>query len=148
MIRRPPRSTLFPYTTLFRFVLAEPRLHDVSEDSFVNLIRIEACAANGFRHGFAAKFRRGKSGEATLKFSNWRSDGGQDDGGFDTHGEPPAEQRASLYRDARKEAAAGKTPEAEYSAPGSHANLRGPRPYLPRSEEHTAEIQPPCEHVC
>src|SRR2546427_3660270 len=28
MIRRPPRSTLFPYTTLFRSDLA-PRLHDV-----------------------------------------------------------------------------------------------------------------------
>src|SRR5258705_10331769 len=25
MIRRPPRSTLFPYTTLFRSLLAEPR---------------------------------------------------------------------------------------------------------------------------
>src|SRR3712207_8718437 len=25
MIRRPPRSTLFPYTTLFRSVAAEPR---------------------------------------------------------------------------------------------------------------------------
>src|SRR3712207_7740412 len=25
MIRRPPRSTLFPYTTLFRSVLAQPR---------------------------------------------------------------------------------------------------------------------------
>src|SRR2546428_10343020 len=30
MIRRPPRSTLFPYTTLFRshhFVLPEPKVH-------------------------------------------------------------------------------------------------------------------------
>src|SRR5258707_12536344 len=27
MIRRPPRSTLFPYTTLFRSVLAHPRRH-------------------------------------------------------------------------------------------------------------------------
>src|SRR5687768_17767440 len=31
MIRRPPRSTLFPYTTLFRSVLAErPRDHDAA----------------------------------------------------------------------------------------------------------------------
>src|SRR2546430_4942708 len=35
MIRRPPRSTLFPYTTLFRSLLAqfgrrEPRVHDPS----------------------------------------------------------------------------------------------------------------------
>src|SRR5258708_23587608 len=27
MIRRPPRSTLFPYTTLFRSVAVEPHLH-------------------------------------------------------------------------------------------------------------------------
>src|SRR3712207_8621147 len=27
MIRRPPRSTLFPYTTLFRSVLAAPAAH-------------------------------------------------------------------------------------------------------------------------
>src|SRR3712207_7924499 len=30
MIRRPPRSTLFPYTTLFRSVRAAPGLHGVS----------------------------------------------------------------------------------------------------------------------
>src|SRR2546427_4718085 len=30
MIRRPPRSTLFPYTTLFRSALARP-LHGVAE---------------------------------------------------------------------------------------------------------------------
>src|SRR2546430_11355973 len=29
MIRRPPRSTLFPYTTLFRSVLAEPALTNI-----------------------------------------------------------------------------------------------------------------------
>src|SRR2546425_9701517 len=28
MIRRPPRSTLFPYTTLFRFVLANSRPYE------------------------------------------------------------------------------------------------------------------------
>src|SRR2546430_13568342 len=27
MIRRPPRSTLFPYTTLFRSLLVQPRQH-------------------------------------------------------------------------------------------------------------------------
>src|SRR2546422_2356249 len=36
MIRRPPRSTLFPYTTLFRSLDAEhgPRLAGVSTDAF------------------------------------------------------------------------------------------------------------------
>src|SRR5436853_5996940 len=31
MIRRPPRSTLFPYTTLFRSELTEERLHVCGE---------------------------------------------------------------------------------------------------------------------
>src|SRR2546430_4607604 len=31
MIRRPPRSTLFPYTTLFRSLLIEDNLEDVSK---------------------------------------------------------------------------------------------------------------------
>src|SRR5260221_3896719 len=37
MIRRPPRSTLFPYTTLFRSVLAELRIVGQMNDS--NLFR-------------------------------------------------------------------------------------------------------------
>src|ERR1035438_2918732 len=32
MIRRPPRSTLFPYTTLFRSVEGKDRIHIASED--------------------------------------------------------------------------------------------------------------------
>src|SRR2546427_2881572 len=32
MIRRPPRSTLFPYTTLFRSVLADGGDHDHDDD--------------------------------------------------------------------------------------------------------------------
>src|SRR2546422_2993309 len=36
MIRRPPRSTLFPYTTLFR------SLHDVAEDTGVTLNEVQA----------------------------------------------------------------------------------------------------------
>src|SRR5216684_2392208 len=46
------------------------------------------------------------------------SSGAENDGSFDTHGEPPEERQTSLYRDARKEAAAvGKTAGAEQSAP-------------------------------
>src|SRR3712207_8886231 len=35
MIRRPPRSTLFPYTTLFRSTLV-PLLHDLLQDQGVD----------------------------------------------------------------------------------------------------------------
>src|SRR3712207_8978634 len=38
MIRRPPRSTLFPYTTLFRSVDEMPEVHGVTDE-----------AAEGFR---------------------------------------------------------------------------------------------------
>src|SRR2546429_5275381 len=49
MIRRPPRSTLFPYTTLFRSNGVSPRAiltYKVNEDTQVNLQ-----AARGFRLG-------------------------------------------------------------------------------------------------
>src|SRR3712207_8968478 len=35
MIRRPPRSTLFPYTTLFRSLLLLQRLADLAEELLV-----------------------------------------------------------------------------------------------------------------
>src|SRR3712207_8132766 len=45
MIRRPPRSTLFPYTTLFRsHVLGERRRHDVGR-----LVGLPLLAAHGDR---------------------------------------------------------------------------------------------------
>src|SRR3712207_8227303 len=64
MIRRPPRSTLFPYTTLFRSIFA-PALADVcagvsGDDSgcrFRDGDRRVDCAdfRPGFRHGCGAK---------------------------------------------------------------------------------------------
>src|SRR3712207_8387387 len=42
MIRRPPRSTLFPYTTLFRSVLAQRlRLPTVEASEFSEMVRIQ-----------------------------------------------------------------------------------------------------------
>src|SRR5256885_5010708 len=38
MIRRPPRSTLFPYTTLFRSLLAATGRPDASQDRIINLL--------------------------------------------------------------------------------------------------------------
>src|SRR2546428_6622266 len=37
MIRRPPRSTLFPYTTLFRSELDDPRARDRAAELLVRL---------------------------------------------------------------------------------------------------------------
>src|SRR3712207_7228165 len=36
MIRRPPRSTLFPYTTLFRSSPREPIVFDIGHQSYVH----------------------------------------------------------------------------------------------------------------
>src|SRR3712207_7656602 len=43
MIRRPPRSTLFPYTTLFRSVHEEPRLTSNAEGDLAagNVVSVE-----------------------------------------------------------------------------------------------------------
>src|SRR5258707_4939181 len=40
MIRRPPRSTLFPYTTLFRSLLVRPRV-DFVELDLVDLLALD-----------------------------------------------------------------------------------------------------------
>src|SRR5256885_16066501 len=51
MIRRPPRSTLFPYTTLFRSVAAVRRLVDAIADR-------HAIAGPGFAGAGPYRFRR------------------------------------------------------------------------------------------
>src|SRR5690625_6090501 len=38
MIRRPPRSTLFPYTTLFRSEKPQNRWEEITKGSFVNIL--------------------------------------------------------------------------------------------------------------
>src|SRR3712207_8696060 len=42
MIRRPPRSTLFPYTTLFRSIGVEARLGKAAAESFPDSVGIGA----------------------------------------------------------------------------------------------------------
>src|SRR5256885_5294645 len=83
MIRRPPRSTLFPYTTLFR-----------------SLRRRRGPGAGGVEGHIAAP-------------------GDQRDGASDLQGRA-ADGRSAL----------------------------GPRLLLLRSEEHTSELQSPCNLVC
>src|SRR2546430_7988282 len=47
MIRRPPRSTLFPYTTLFRSVLDEPFWRGGSRPPGVVEIEVQTSVATG-----------------------------------------------------------------------------------------------------
>src|SRR2546426_6784414 len=101
MIRRPPRSTLFPYTTLFR-----------SHDALARLHTVLAANSRGQRAhepvGVAAQPRR----PAVMK------------------GQREAlvlEHQSVMPRDRNRELAA--------------------RP-IERSEEHTSELQSPCNLVC
>ena len=42
MIRRPPRSTLFPYTTLFRsYMIEDGRMLIVKEDGMIDELKLE-----------------------------------------------------------------------------------------------------------
>src|SRR3989442_7537871 len=50
MIRRPPRSTLFPYTTLFRSALAVGLIADVGDPLNFLLLDQLGDALDGFRH--------------------------------------------------------------------------------------------------
>src|SRR2546426_11639689 len=100
MIRRPPRSTLFPYTTLFRSI----------------------------RIPFRTRSRRRAPG----------IEGHADDAGpvsFDVYG---CLRAVNAKSPARGLAAAEST--------GSHGHDRGAD--LHRSEEHTSELQSPCNIVC
>src|SRR5258708_31496916 len=55
MIRRPPRSTLFPYTTLFRSALELPRmLRSVIKLVRAHLALIHELVAFAFGHAFLA----------------------------------------------------------------------------------------------
>ena len=66
-------------------------MHYVAEDRFVNLMRIEAGAADGFSDDFAAKLGSGESRKASLEFADGRSHSGENNGGFRGHDEPPEE---------------------------------------------------------
>src|SRR5256885_7047974 len=92
MIRRPPRSTLFPYTTLFRSVTVEPESQEQREPR-QDGARVQACSA-----------------------------------AEQTRADPPASAFAASPQD---EPRGG---EREH--------------FFERSEEHTSELQSPCNLVC
>src|SRR5256885_10118277 len=96
MIRRPPRSTLFPYTTLSRSVLEDQRRRRAAADAELVLL-----AAHG------------EAGRAALD-------------------------------DQRRELVA-----IDFQEHHVHVGKAAVGdPHLPRSEEHTSELQSPCNLVC
>ena len=47
MIRRPPRSTLFPYTTLFRSQTLSPAVRKIVEENKINLDLVQGTGKDG-----------------------------------------------------------------------------------------------------
>src|SRR3989442_8228477 len=69
MIRRPPRSTLFPYTTLFRSVAAREQV-DSGLQQLVGALRSDPCAAGGVLRVADAQVQRVRSEEHTSELQS------------------------------------------------------------------------------
>src|SRR5256885_5616940 len=90
MIRRPPRSTLFPYTTLFRSPIVLRKAGQVRGDQLLDVLR--------------------------------------------DHVDFEVDQVARLSAPQRRQLQCGRD--------------QGDREFVVRSEEHTSELQSPCNLVC
>ncbi len=66
---------------LARGVLAESGLHHIAHDAFVHLCRLDTRAADGFSNNFRTEFRRGKTLQAALEFSDGSAHSAEDHGG-------------------------------------------------------------------
>jgi len=97
MVMAATRGAQPPFSAACRAgILAESGLHYVAEDGFVDLIGVDPCTADGFSDDFAAKIHGRKSGQAALKFSDGRANGGEYDGRIHGCGNPPEELRPLL----------------------------------------------------
>src|SRR3712207_8097239 len=117
MIRRPPRSTLFPYTTLFRSSLASVSC-PILRDSHV--------AAPFWQAGFSARGSARRSPSHRASTPRFRELWG-------THSSCTLPRRS--LQTAPQRCRGGKPPE-----PPSPLTRRGASSLL-RSEEHTSELQ-------
>src|SRR3712207_8932383 len=73
MIRRPPRSTLFPYTTLFRSALFRTRLtnnHPLKRNNYEEKYIVVVRPAHAFRAGKLRQRRRDRSEEHTSELQS------------------------------------------------------------------------------
>src|SRR3712207_8008477 len=68
MIRRPPRSTLFPYTTLFRSILGESGVPRVAPEVWrgTELVLPRVDAARAWREAFTGAVLTGPGGRLPL----------------------------------------------------------------------------------
>src|SRR5256885_5887822 len=164
MIRRPPRSTLFPYTTLFRsreqrVIASALELQRIDRRRIVELLPAELQALQGpHRHADRARERtaretRAPPGIVQLLFVLQRivHQPVEVTAGGGARLEPPAshvELGLAVGADSftqgnlplRDQQVRGRTPQRTALLPGELGKIR--------SEEHTSELQSPCNLVC
>src|SRR5256885_7229022 len=132
MIRRPPRSTLFPYTTLFRSgIVPDVMVDETPEgDLFAALRMREADLEKHLSSGQGAEVKdevREKAREEARKRLEEEAK------------KPPAERRLPEFGT-----------EKDFQLQQALNRLKG-QPVMvskTRSEEHTSELQSPCNLVC
>src|SRR5258708_25225314 len=73
MIRRPPRSTLFPYTTLFRSCRDQPTLHDFLQEAVLHqAFAVNPAEVVGTEHTLIALLEPLELVEGFSQFLVWR----------------------------------------------------------------------------
>src|SRR5258708_18807315 len=73
MIRRPPRSTLFPYTTLFRSCRDQPTLHDFLQEAVLHqAFAVNPAQVVGTEHTLVALLECLELVEGFSQFFVWR----------------------------------------------------------------------------
>src|SRR3989441_8095804 len=103
MIRRPPRSTLFPYTTLFRSRLSEPERRRARAVARARHRRCPDAARRGRRAPRGRGAHRVRLGSRRASVRSGRRGAG--DRARTRHGAPSSgrsERPSNLYRDARR----------------------------------------------
>src|SRR3989454_4213569 len=152
MIRRPPRSTLFPYTTLFRSPTARPHAHgrragapaprdvearapvraDAGGDALRPALRVLRGPAHRERPPRHPPRVRAHHQGPRVPLPHDARPGRDADRGLG-HPRPAGRDRGRAY--------------ARYQRQEADRGLRR-REVQPRSEEHTSELQSPCNLVC
>src|SRR3989454_3274906 len=128
MIRRPPRSTLFPYTTLFRSLLTSNLTLNATVNPDFGQVEVDPAVVNlsAFETFFEERRPFFVEGAGYFGF-----------GGFNCYFCSNVSSLGMFYT--RRIGRPPQAPDNVDAAGGVYAD---------RSEEHTSELQSPCNLVC
>src|SRR2546426_6418717 len=153
MIRRPPRSTLFPYTTLFRshdhvpLSALQQLAAQLPEDVAVHGLRAVGREPGRIVTGCAPAARvEGRPPIGDPKQREGRVPGGVQRIRLEARGAEQQSHFGTGFLDVILQRLDLGAPECGLLPPAG--DQRPPLPRRSRSEEHTSELQSPCNLVC